>query len=108
LPVVEFIFERFKKFFPGRKPDDVLKILPYIGLDIESIGREGVRLEYNPNRPDFASDYGIARAVKGLLGTEEGIPKFKLAGRSGSVIQVDRSTKQIRPWIVSLVAKNQA
>jgi len=107
LPVVEFIFERFKKFFPGRKPDDVLKILPYIGLDIESIGREGVRLEYNPNRPDFASDYGIARAVKGLLGTEEGIPKFKLAGRSGSVIQVDRSTKQIRPWIVSLVAKNR-
>ena len=106
MPVVEFIFERFKKFFPGRKPDDVLKILPYIGLDIESIGREGVRLEYNPNRPDFASDYGIARAVKGLLGTEEGIPKFKLAGRSGSVIQVDRSTKQIRPWIVSLVAKN--
>jgi phenylalanyl-tRNA synthetase beta chain len=106
LPVVEFIFERFKKFFPGRKLDDVLKILPYIGLDIESIGREGVRLEYNPNRPDFSSDYGIARAVKGLLGTEEGIPKFKLAGRSRFVIQVDRSTKRIRPWIVSLVAKN--
>jgi phenylalanyl-tRNA synthetase beta chain len=106
LPVVEFIFERFKKFFPGRKLDDVLRTLPYIGLDIESIDREGVRLEYNPNRPDFASDYGIARAVKGLLGTEEGIPKFKLAGRSGFVIQVDRSTKQIRPWIVSLVAKN--
>jgi phenylalanyl-tRNA synthetase beta chain len=106
LPVVEFIFERFEKFFPGRKLDDVLKILPYIGLDIESIGREGVRLEYNPNRPDFSSDYGIARAVKGLLGTEEGIPKFKLAGRSRFVIQVDRSTKRIRPWIVSLVAKN--
>ena len=106
MPVVEFIFERFKKFFPDRKLDDVLKILPYVGLDIESIDREGVRLEYNPNRPDFSSDYGIARAVKGLLGTEEGIPKFKLAGRTRLVIQVDRSTKRIRPWIVSLVAKN--
>jgi len=83
-----------------------LKIVPFIGVDIEGVDNAAVRIEYNPNRPDFASDYGIARAVKGLLGIETGIPEFKLSGRSGCAIKVDMSTRQIRPYIVSLVAKN--
>lgn len=106
MPVVKFSFERLNKFFPGKKLDDILEIVPFIGVDIEGIDNNVVRIEYNPNRPDFSSDYGIARAIKGLLGIETGIPKFRLSGRSGCAIKVDVSTKQIRPFIVSLVAKN--
>ena len=83
------------------------QILPFIGVDIEGIDDDSaVRIEYNPNRPDFSSDYGIARALKGLLEIETGIPEFTLSGRSGCAIKVDKSTKQVRPFIVSLVAKN--
>src|SRR5215469_5941637 len=107
MPVVAFTFERMNKFFPGKRLDDILQILPFIGVDIEGIdNNSAVRIEYNPNRPDFSSDYGIARAVKGLLDIEIGIPEFKLSGRSGCSIKVDISTKQVRPFIVSLVAKN--
>ena len=106
MPVVALTFDRLNKFFPGKKLDDILKILPFIGVDIEGIDNAAVRIEYNPNRPDFASDYGIARAVKGLLEIETGIPEFKLSARSGCAIKVDKSTKQVRPFIVSLVAKN--
>lgn len=106
MPVVTFTFERLKKFFPTKKLEDILELLPFIGVDIEGIDDAAVRIEYNPNRPDFASDYGIARAVKGLLGTEAGIPKFKLSGRSECDIKVDISIKRVRPFIVSLVAKN--
>src|SRR5215813_13926343 len=106
MPVVAFTFERMNKFFPGKRLDDILQILPFIGVDIEGIDHSAVRIEYNPNRPDFSSDYGIARAVKGLLDIEIGIPEFKLSGRSGCSIKVDISTKQVRPFIVSLVAKN--
>jgi phenylalanyl-tRNA synthetase beta chain len=106
MPVVKFTFERLNKFFPGKKLDDILEIVPFIGVDIEGIDTNAVRIEYNPNRPDFSSDYGIARAIKGMLGIETGIPEFRLSGRSGCVIKVDASTKQIRPFIVSLVAKN--
>jgi phenylalanyl-tRNA synthetase beta chain len=107
MPVVAFTFERMNKFFPNRRLDDILQMLPFIGVDIEGIDNDsGVRIEYNPNRPDFSSDYGIARAVKGLLEIETGIPEFKLSGRSGCSIKVDTSTKQVRPFIVSLVAKN--
>jgi phenylalanyl-tRNA synthetase beta chain len=106
MPVVTFTFGRLNKFFPGKKLDDILEIVPFIGVDIEGVDNNAVRIEYNPNRPDFASDYGIARAIKGLLGIETGIPEFRLSGRSGCGIKVDVSTKQIRPYIVSLVAKN--
>ncbi|MDQ6667447.1 MAG: phenylalanine--tRNA ligase subunit beta, partial [Thermoproteota archaeon] len=106
MPVVAFTYDRLNKFFPGKKLDDILKIVPFIGVDIEGVDDAAVRIEYNPNRPDFASDYGIARAVKGLIGTETGIPEFKLSGRSGCAIKIDMSTRQIRPYIVSLVARN--
>jgi phenylalanyl-tRNA synthetase beta chain len=107
MPVVAFTFERMNKFFPSKRLDDILQMLPFIGVDIEGIDNDSaVRIEYNPNRPDFSSDYGIARAVKGLLEIETGIPEFKLSGRSGCSIKVDISTKQVRPFIVSLVAKN--
>ncbi len=107
MPVIAFTFDRLNKFFPGEKLDDILKIVPFIGVDIEGVDNAAVRIEYNPNRPDFASDYGIARAVKGLLGVETGIPEFKLSGRSGCAIKVDMSTRQVRPYIVSLVARNR-
>jgi phenylalanyl-tRNA synthetase beta chain len=107
MPVVDFTFDRMNKFFPGKRLDDILQILPFIGVDIEGIDdHSAVRIEYNPNRPDFSSDYGIARALKGLLEIETGIPEFTLSGRSGCAIKVDKSTKQVRPFIVSLVAKN--
>ena len=56
MPVVAFTFDRLKKFFPGKKLDDILKIVPFIGVDIEGVDNAAVRIEYNPNRPDFASD----------------------------------------------------
>jgi phenylalanyl-tRNA synthetase beta chain len=106
MPVVNMSASRLKKFVPGIKLDRVLDMLPFVALDIEGIDNDIIRVEYNPNRPDFSSDYGIARALRGLLGIETGIPKFRIAGRSGLAIRVDPSVKKIRPHIVALVARN--
>jgi phenylalanyl-tRNA synthetase beta chain len=78
--------------------------MPFAGLDIEGIDAENLRIEYNPNRPDFSSQYGIVRALKGLLEIEVGLPKFKLSTNNRYVIKVNESVKQLRPYIVSLVA----
>jgi phenylalanyl-tRNA synthetase beta chain len=106
MPVVNMTVERLKKFVPGVKVDKALDMLPFVALDIEGIDNDVIRVEYNPNRPDFSSDYGIARALRGLLGIETGLPKFKVAGKSGLVVKVDLSVKKIRPCIVALVARN--
>ena len=106
MPVVIFSFDRIAKFFPQKRLHDILEILPLLGLDIEGVNNTEVRLEYNPNRPDFASDHGIVRAAKGLLEIETGIPDFKLSRSIGPAVNVCMSTKTIRPYIVSMIAKN--
>ncbi len=106
MPVVNVSPERLKKMVPGVKAEKALDMLPFVGLDIESADDKTVRVEYNPNRPDFSSDYGIARALLGLLGKKVGMPKFRLVGKSGVSIRVDRRVKKIRPFVVALVARN--
>lgn len=105
LPVVNVTTSLLNKFFPGKDLAELIDFLPYIGLDIEGIDQEVLRVEYNPNRPDFASAYGIVRALKGILAFETGIPKFRLLMNSIYKINVESSVKEIRPIIVSLVAK---
>jgi phenylalanyl-tRNA synthetase beta chain len=106
MPVVNVTVERLKRLVPGVKVDRALDMLPFVALDIEGVDKNVIRVEYNPNRPDFSSDYGIARALRGLLGIETGIPKFKVAGKSGRAVKVDPAVKKIRPFIVALVARN--
>lgn len=106
MPVVNVNLDRLKKFLPGVKLEKALDMLPFVGLDIEGIDSNTVRVEYNPNRPDLSSDYGIVRALVGLVGKKTGMPKFRLAGRSGFQIQVDRSVRRVRPFVVALAAMN--
>jgi phenylalanyl-tRNA synthetase beta chain len=81
----------------------ILDRLPYVGLDIESVEEDSVRVEYSPNRPDFGTDFGIARALRGLLGKEVGLPKFPTAD-SGISVSVDPRLSAIRPFIACVTA----
>jgi phenylalanyl-tRNA synthetase beta chain len=76
----------------------ILDRLPYLGLDIEGVDRNSVRVEYSPNRPDFGTDFGIARALRGLLGKQVGLPGFP-APPSGVRVSVDRKLESVRPFI---------
>ncbi|MDQ3836569.1 MAG: phenylalanine--tRNA ligase subunit beta, partial [Thermoproteota archaeon] len=106
MPVVTIKIERLKQLISGIRMDAALDMLPFVGLDIEGLDKESIRVEYNPNRPDLSSDYGIARALRGLLEIETGLPHFKLAGQSGIAIRIQNSVRKIRPHIVALVATN--
>lgn len=110
MPVVNFSTDRLTKFFPGIDLNKILEMLPFVALDIESIDGEFIRVEYNPNRPDFASEYGIVRALRGLFGIETGIPKFAMhkKKRTQYIVKVDLSVKQLRPFILAMVAKKKA
>ncbi|MBV9177785.1 MAG: phenylalanine--tRNA ligase subunit beta [Nitrososphaeraceae archaeon] len=108
MPIVNLSISRLKKFLPDIDLDKILELLPYVGLDIESVSSEIIRIEYNPNRPDFGSDYGIVRALRGLLEIEIGSPKFTYVaeGKYYVVNIVDESIKSVRPFVAAIVAKN--
>jgi len=84
--------------------DELEEWLPWLALDIEDKGEDYIKIEYNPNRPDFGSPPGIVRALKGLMGLETGLPNFK-AHDSDVKVQVDPSVTNIRPYILCALVK---
>ncbi|MGC8969755.1 MAG: phenylalanine--tRNA ligase subunit beta [Conexivisphaera sp.] len=88
----------------GGPPEGLLDVIPYAGLDIESVEGRSVRLEYSPNRPDFATEWGIAAYLGGLLGLRVG-PVPLGATDSGFVIDVDPGLRGIRPYVAGMVAR---
>lgn len=105
MPVVNMASSRLGKLIPNVSREKVLEMLPFAGLDIEGVDEHGIRVEYNPNRPDFSTDFGITRAIRGLLEIELGTPRLKLARKSAHSILVTSHVKKIRPVIVALVAR---
>ena len=97
MPVVRIELPRFGKMV-GASRKRILDRLPYVGLDIEGVDGDTVRVEYSPNRPDFGTDFGIARALKGILGIEVGLPRFPTRA-SGVSVSVDGRLSAVRPHI---------
>jgi phenylalanyl-tRNA synthetase beta chain len=89
----------------GLPKEKILDRLPYLGLDIEGTDSESVRIEYNPNRPDFSTDYGIARALRGLVGKETGLKNYRAAPGKTQVF-ADKGLPKVRPFIACAVARN--
>ena len=107
MPVVNILKTRIKSVFPNKNIEKILVKLPYLGLDIEGIDKEKIRVEYNPNRPDFSSDTGIFRSLKGLLNETVGLPLFRYSSDKLYQITIDPQVKQIRPILLFFVAKKK-
>ncbi len=107
MPVVNVRLNNLQRTFPNISLDELIDKIPYLGLDIESFGesQDTLKLEFNPNRPDFASENGIIRALKGILNVELGIPYVKKVHHSPECIYVDKNLETIRPIIYGLTAK---
>lgn len=106
MPVITLQQERFSKFV-GRQltVEEMAKWLPWLGFDIEEIGSDTVKVEFNPNRIDFCTYAGVARAYRGLMGWETGLPKHEV--RDGkTVLEISRAVSKIRPYMLAAVVRN--
>ena len=107
MPVVNILKTRIKSVFPNKNIEKILVKLPFLGLDVERIDKEKIRVEYNPNRPDFSSDTGIFRSLKGLLNETLGLPLFRYSSDKLYQITIDPQVKKIRPILLFFVAKKK-
>jgi len=105
MPTITLEKDRFSHFV-GRdlSVEEMAKWLPWLGTDTEEVGSDYVKIEYNPNRVDFCSYGGVARAFQGLMGWETGMPKFKVK-QGKIVLKVDKSVAEVRPYVVSAVVR---
>ena len=78
--------------------------LSMLGVESEAVGGT-LKLEVTHNRLDLLSVEGVARALRGFLGIKVGLPDYELRN-SGVVVEVDDSTRTIRPYIAAGVVEN--
>ena len=103
MPVLTINLTRFNRLISGKYTiSDLVEKLPWLGLDIEDVGPDYIRVEYTPNRPDLGSPIGIIRAFKGLYEDEVGCPKYKVIDTPLEVY-VDKNVEDVRPYLVSAV-----
>ena len=106
MPVITLYADRFSSFV-GRPltAEEMVKWLPWLGVDIEETGPDYVKVEFNPNRIDLSSYAGVARAFCGLRGWETGLPRYEV--REGDIVlRVDPRVSRVRPYVVAAVVRN--
>ena len=104
MPVIRLHY-RYLERMTGVDRETLLAHLPMIGSDIERIEEDHVDVEFFPCRPDLFSAEGVARAMKGFLGRETGLPLYSVTP-SGVEFSVDPALAGIRPFLGSAVIRN--
>lgn len=106
MPVIQIYRNRLEKLLPNHSYKEILEYLPYIGVDIEEVTDDYVRIEYSPNRPDFSTDYGVAKALRGLFGDELGIDFWEPKESGEAKVYVDKEVSSVRPYVMIFLARN--
>ena len=89
----------------GTDRETILARLPMIGSEIERREEDHADVEFFPDRPDLFSVEGAARAMRGFLGIETGMPRY-MVKPSGIKFTIDPNLAGIRPCLGSAIIRN--
>lgn len=104
MPVVRLYYRDMEEMV-GASRDVILSRLPMMGADIGKKAEEDhVDVEFFPDRPDLYSSEGVARALRGFLELEKGLPQYEVYPGE-IVLEVDKSVKSVRPIIGCAVVR---
>jgi phenylalanyl-tRNA synthetase beta chain len=106
VPVITLQRQRFGRFV-GRDltVEKMAEWLPWVGFDLKEVGSDYVKVEFNPNRVDLCSYSGAARAFKGLMGWETGLPEYKV--QDGRIkLTITKAVGKIRPFMLAAVVRD--
>ncbi len=79
--------------------DELEDTIPMMGVGHEGVEGETMRMDIFPDRPDMYSVEGIARALRGFMGIDVGLPSFDLKV-SGIDFLAHDNVKDVRPYVV--------
>lgn len=86
--------------------EELLQVLSELGCDVEGIDAQTGMLKLNllPARPDLFDVCGLARAIKGYLGIQTGLPRFQFCD-SNIKVRVQPRLETVRPFIAGAVVR---
>jgi phenylalanyl-tRNA synthetase beta chain len=82
----------------------ILDKVALIGSDVERVEEDHADVEFFPDRPDLFSPEGVARAMRGYLEIETGLPSYPVKP-SGVSFTVDPKLAGIRPVLGAAVIR---
>jgi phenylalanyl-tRNA synthetase beta chain len=82
----------------------ILDKVALIGSDVERTEEDHADVEFFPDRPDLFSPEGVARAMRGYLGIETGLPSYPVKP-SGISFTIDPKLAKIRPILGAAVIR---
>ncbi len=84
--------------------DECVDRITFMGAGPEGVQDDVMTFDIFPNRPDLYSVEGIARALRGFLDLEVGLPVYRLEP-SGIEFVVDASVVDVRPYAVGGIVR---
>ncbi len=79
--------------------------IPLMGVSHQGVEGDSLRVEIDPDRPDLYSVEGLARALRGFLDIEVGLPRYEVKV-SGIDLIADANVKDVRPYVVGGLVEN--
>ncbi len=84
--------------------EELINVLSMYGTPPDSVDNDTLYLEVFPNRPDMLSVEGVARAIRGILGTERGYQLY-VPRPAVVTLSIDPSVKTIRPYCSAAIIR---
>ncbi|MDN7025309.1 phenylalanine--tRNA ligase subunit beta [Methanoculleus sp. FWC-SCC1] len=104
MPIITLPYAYLERL-TGVDKEIILDRVPMFGADIERIEEDHADVEFFANRPDLFSPEGVARALRGFFGLEEGLRTYDVRP-SGITFSIDPGLAAIRPYLGSAVIRN--
>jgi phenylalanyl-tRNA synthetase beta chain len=104
MPVITLHYDDLEDLI-GADREAIIKRIPMIGADIERVEEDHIDIEFFPDRPDLYSVEGVARAMRGFLDIETGLPEYEVS-KSDVSITFDHEIGKIRPFLACAVIKD--
>ncbi len=101
------LFELLGSKAPALSDEQLASELEQIKCGFEAVDEKSdeITLEVTPDRPDLLSVYGIARALKGRLEIEVGLPMQKLSDKHEVQIFAEKDALAYWPFVVGAVVR---
>ncbi len=100
MPVVTFPKRELERLLGVTLDEAYLEqLLEDTKVNLESITEEEVEFEVPADRMDLVTVEGLARMLKGVMGRELGLPKYKVVRRSLET-KVGEEVRKVRPYVV--------
>ena len=80
------------------------EILMDLGLEIDSIEEDDIKIEIGAERPDLITLQGLSKLLKCYI-NDCGIEKYKVQ-KSGKKVIIDKSVNEVRPYTFCAIVKN--